>query len=374
MEDLMAISHDVSPTTGKSYVPLSHLRACLWDQSILRHHITAGSPRDKEIGLAVPTAEASKATTPGDDIKRQYLIPSDSSERIGDSTGIEGATMDQLFTGVPQDPKRAMPAPTSERNFFGLLPERQTTATVTKFDKTGKQKWSPYPPFRFSVEFWDVECMKEKTRMHSHTVWYAGSLYNAYVQVIRRKGVQLGVYLHRQSHIDPLPPFSVPHHRLGEPSSKAHHSHQRVNSHPTPNTPYSGSLSAFGGSHSSATVYRPTTPLTAHVTPGSPSSTIVPPNNSTSPVPHPPQPYRDQRGSISSYFSISCCSATGSSITRFTSGPDVFAISQSWGWKSSSLRTEEYLELDEDGLPVAEEARVVGKEVSLRATVVIGVV
>lgn len=32
-----------------------------------------------------------------------------------------------------------------------------------------------------------------------------------------------------------------------------------------------------------------------------------------------------------------------SSRLYFSSGPDVFTISQSWGWKSSSLRSQEYL-------------------------------
>jgi hypothetical protein len=68
---------------------------------------------------------------------------------------------------------------------------------------------------------------------------------------------------------------------------------------------------------------------------------------------------------------VSCASATGSSQTRFSSSPDTFSISQSWGWKSSSLRTEEFLEVGAD----ASTSQVVhGKEVSLRATVVLGLV
>ena len=33
----------------------------------------------------------------------------------------------------------------------------------------------------------------------------------------------------------------------------------------------------------------------------------------------------------------------GTALTRFSSGPDMFTVSQSWGWKSSSLRSQEYL-------------------------------
>jgi hypothetical protein len=85
----------------------------------------------------------------------------------------------------------------------------------------------------------------------------------------------------------------------------------------------------------------------------------------------PPQPYRDPRPSISAYFTISCANATGSSQTRFTSSPDVFPVSQSWGWKSSSLRTEEYIDT---GYTSDASKPLPGKEVSLRATVVLGLV
>jgi hypothetical protein len=372
----MAVSRDKSPTTGKPYVPLSHLRTALWDQSILRHRITTNPSREKDLGISSPTSSlsAADASLPGEDhqSKPYYLVPEDSSVRIGDSTGIEGATMDQLLTGSTRETKRATSTPTSECNFFGILPERQTVSTCVKTDQAGNSKWTQYPPFRFGIEFWDVECLKEKTRMHSHTVWYAGSLYNAYVQVIRKKGVQLGVYLHRQSHIDPFPPFSVPHYRRVEPRLKIQKS---LSTFSGPSTiHHSSSLPAIVANSSSTTPNRSTTPISAHDVAGSPS-TVSPHSSSTTPVLHPPQPYRDPRSSISAYFSISCCSATGSLITRLTSGPDVFAISQSWGWKSSSLKPEEYLELGEDGLPITvAEGVMVGKEVSLRATVVIGVV
>jgi hypothetical protein len=46
-------------------------------------------------------------------------------------------------------------------------------------------------------------------------------------------------------------------------------------------------------------------------------------------------------------------------------------VSQSWGWKSSSLRTEEYIEVGE-GAEAAAGTR--GREVSLRACVVLGLV
>ncbi len=54
------------------------------------------------------------------------------------------------------------------------------------------------PPFRFSAEFPNPRFLKEKKRVYSRTVSYAGSLWNIYIQKVRSaKNVQLGVYLHR---------------------------------------------------------------------------------------------------------------------------------------------------------------------------------
>jgi len=373
----MLISHDVSPTTGHPYVSTNRLHDSHWKQSELR--LKVGSAiRDKELGITRSTSEV--ALPPDAAFVPQtpcWVVASDSSERIGDATGLENATMDQLFTGLPHDDnKKATPAKTSETNFFGVLPPPQNAATITHFDPESRRRWSSFPPIRFAVEFWDVDCLKEKTRMHSHTIWYAGSLYNAYVQVIRKKGVQLGVYLHRQSHIDPLPPFSVPSPRRSElPRTPSFLPHSNSFSDSTESTdPYrvpitaSTSTLTLGGARSTTPVF---------VQPGSPtSSSPTPGNRTTSPVNQPTQPYRDPRSAISAYFSISCASATGASVTRFSSGPDTFAISQSWGWKSSTLRTEEFLELGDDGQPISiglVDAGA-GKLVSLRATIVIGII
>jgi len=96
----------------------------------------------------------------------------------------------------------------------------------------------------------------------------------------------------------------------------------------------------------------------------SPSPGSPPPSASITPQ----QPYRDPRAVILAYFTISCTSSTGTSLSRFSSSPDQFSIGQSWGWKSSSLRTEEYeyaktMKENDDN-----------REVSLRATVLIGLV
>ncbi|KAI0932761.1 hypothetical protein AcW2_001291 [Taiwanofungus camphoratus] len=399
LEDLMAIWKDVSPCTGKPFVPLSVLQDAHWDQAVLKHRITArptssSSPptsptqRDKELGISITTAEVS--ALPEKD-KPHYPVPVDASMRIGDSTGIEGASMDQLFdlansTSLDASNKKAIP--TCEANFFGLQQQRFPASGCASAG-TGAAKWSPHPPFRFGVEFWDVDALKEKNRLHSHTVWYAGSLYNVYVQVVRKKGVQLGVYLHRQSSVDPIPPSSAPAPLLRTERDRERERGQGHNrgssaSVSTPRPPSLQGLPVPSLSRSTTPVSTPNSPalsasLPSGLASGSSTSSSTPSAShtlpATAPPVMPPQPYRDPRPAVSAYFAIACASATGASLTRFTSAPDVFSVSQSWGWKSSSLRTEEYLEVGPDGQPRSGTGALLGgREVSLRATVVLGVV
>ncbi|KAG2345332.1 hypothetical protein BDR05DRAFT_998466 [Suillus weaverae] len=396
MDDIIAISQHISPTTGRPFVPLSVLQEAHWDQSLLRCLITtkpnqtsspsspSSSPppsREKELGLSITTAQIlarlqSSTSSPNpveDKDKTYHPVGHDSSVRIGDSGGIEGASMDQLFESPPPlsspstDSKAPVRATTTETDFFGLKSERQTASGCIASDTTGKVRWSPYPPFRFAVEFWDIDALKEKSRLHSQTIWYAGSLFNVYVQVIRKKGIQLGVYLHRQSNIDPIPAASAPF--------SLNRTEHRVPSLPLLSTSQSSPSVAM---HYSPSIHPPSRSTTPGSSPPTSSgiTTSFTSSPSTIPATSPPvapvQPYRDPRPAVTAYFTISCASSTGSSITRFTSVPDVFSVSQSWGWKSSSLRTE-YAEVGPDGQP-AKPTVPAPRMSSLRATIVLGIV
>ncbi|KAI0719101.1 hypothetical protein C8T65DRAFT_706473 [Cerioporus squamosus] len=430
LDDLMAISRDVSPSTGKPIVPLAVLQAALWNQSTLYHRITYRPPGSsspslspanatKELGIGVPVGDIEKlALHPEERLQVFYPVPGDSSLRLGDSTGLEGASMDQLFE--PGSAKRGT-ARAVEANFFGLEQSRRPASAFStpkpsddppspSSPSESPTKWTAHPPFRFAVEFWDVDGLREKSRLHSHTIWYAGSLYNVYVQVVRKKGIQLGIYLHRQSTVDPIPPSSAPvsgilpppprdRSMIGRGASASVSSPRPPSAAGSANTSVvspsvsASPLSPFARAGSIAGTPTPTssslpgtsgfssrlstsTSGTLHSPSGSVGSIAMSPSVSlpaTAPPVTPPQPYRDPRPQVSAYFTIACASATGASLTRFTSAPDVFSVSQSWGWKSSSLRTEEYLEVDAEGQPAAGTVPA-AKEVSLRATVVLGVV
>lgn len=211
------------------------------------------SPSDrKELGLLVDSSDLAAAFSPAvgsgtnkmkDELEEDedgegqdlWAVPVDTSLRIGDPTNIDG-----LFSHQPSsDATRARPTANVD-NFFGLMPARSTlgqlrgtspqqTQTQTQMqmqtaDQSQSQRYTPYAPFRFGVEFWGLDTLKEKVRLHSHTVWYAGSLWNVYTQAVRKKGggVQVGVYLHRQSSVDSLPGVSAPR--------QDHHQHQQTNS------------------------------------------------------------------------------------------------------------------------------------------------
>ncbi|KAJ7048143.1 hypothetical protein C8F01DRAFT_1214322 [Mycena amicta] len=434
MEDVIFISKDTSQTTKLPFVSIAVLQASHWQSSILRQHITArptssswetrpapaptpGSPvqREKELGITLTTAEIRArlaAADPSLDVAGPYyLVPTDSSQRIGDNgisvhppaSDSSTISMDELFTTsfsasssgpsspTPINPSALARASAGETDFFGIRSRRYTAEGCVAADSAGTARWTLQPPLRFGVEFWDVDALPEKARLYSQTVWCGGSLFNAYVQVVRKKGaVQLGIYLHRQSTIE-IPNASAyrgdvqasvssasgPRERqssLVGPQSSPVMMHRRGPSLPTIVAPSPSTRTPRD------TPTRSTTPVSV-----SPSSLPNSINSSVSlsslssgstvggcatlPAPPPAAPYRDSRPAVSAFFTISCASATGASQTRFTSAPDLFSVSQSWGWKSSSLRTEEYIEVGEGtDLPVR------GRDVSLRACVVLGLV
>jgi hypothetical protein len=202
-----------------------------------------------------------------------------------------------------------------------------------------KEMWLPYEPMRIGVDFWGVDKLAERNRLYSPTFFYAGSLWNLYVQTIRKaKGVQLGIYLHRQNPAEALPPASA------APSEAAGSASTRVNA-PSLDQLLNESLNlAPAGLHSDTVGAVPRGPRSAALYG---SSLSVPGASDEQPPTVPPvtpaMPYRDPRKGIRAFFSIHCPSPFGNALTRFSSGPDQFTLSQSWGWKSSSLLGTVYL-------------------------------
>ena len=381
-DDLIYISNDRSPTTGRLYVPERVIQAAYWTQSTLRHKVVgppplsppaspAGASRHKELGVSVTQDDIKEALSysENDEENRAYWpIPSPSSTRIGECAITENASMDELFGLSSASSNRRAPSRSSMSvsAFFGLKNDRCIAAQCAS-DAT---RWVPYPPYRFGVEFWDVESLREKSHLYSQTIWYAGSLFNVFVQMFRKRtqGPQLGVYLHRQSSVDPIPALSIPYGSI--PTDKLTDDTSR--NFQTPPTPTI--LPAYPTQYSFSGLPMIPSPRSSTPVQGSPSSSSTSGSSlpATGPPTVPSQPYRDSRAKVSAYFTISCANATGSSVTRFTSNPDDFAISQSWGWRSSSLRSE--VCLDGEKTVDSSTSSSLGDIHSVRVTLILGVV
>ncbi|ELU41491.1 hypothetical protein AG1IA_04478 [Rhizoctonia solani AG-1 IA] len=360
-QDPVALKKIEQPSSnGKPFVELSALQSAHWRQSIMRSLITSrstvptsrssspttdrssgnSSSAEGELGGLVSTAEI-LASAP-DDTKVYYPIPSDASIRVGHDRSASTNDLDIDFDILSSPPPPKIRRPASEAELFGLRPSRRTAREIIQEGTAETTKWSTNEPFRFSVEFWGLDTLKEKNRLHSHTVWYAGSLYNVYVQVIKKKGMQ-----RKQV----LIVFLVQTIGCGSHSTCLGTGKLRFAESPD------SDCSLLMGS---VAVGSPPTPtLRSGTTPPDRDAPV------TSPPSAPPAPWRDPRRIIRSYFILSCPSLIGSSLTRFQSGPDDFKISQSWGWKSSCL----WAEPENNDPSTAED-----NWNSLRATVTLGVV
>ena len=313
----------------------------------------------------------------GEESHAYWAIPGPSSVRIGESPGVDNASTDE-FPGSSSVSNRHTPSRSSMSvsSFFGLKNERFTAAECVSGRYSDTTRWTPYPPYRFGVEFWDVGSLREKSHLYSQTIWYAGSLFNVFVQMFRKKaqGPQLGIYLHRQSSVDPIPPLSIPPGTL--PAEKPAENRSYIRDTPSPSSmtqlptyPTQYSFSGLPVVLSAVPTPRSNTPVQGSPSNSSFSGSVLP---ATGPPIIPSQPYRDPRAQVSAYFAISCASATGSSATRFTSNPDDFSVSQSWGWRSSSLRAEVCFEGDKIADPSSPS---LSEEInSMRITVILGVV
>ncbi|PVI05639.1 hypothetical protein DM02DRAFT_610618 [Periconia macrospinosa] len=250
--------------------------------------------------------------------------------------------------------------------------------------------YTEFPPFRFSAEFPNPRFLKEKKRVYSRTVSYAGSLWNIYIQKVRSaKNVQLGVYLHRAKERD-TDEANQGQRSGGGDERMALFDREVTLRRRSGRTPFEDDTSGSGGDGehvSTSTRSRaPTSSLTLPAIPfqfpimSPPSgnegerntdSPFFPPSLDTtsedefeesdaedepvSAYPNPSlsaqrklrdavatlPPYVDARPTIKTYFKIYSPSKGGRMLSIYESAPDRFNFSQSWGWKSSTLMLDE---------------------------------
>ena len=284
----------------------------------------------------------------------------------------------------------------------------QTPSRALAADTTPLVSYTHYPPFRFAAEFPNPRALKEKKRIYSRTVWYAGSLWNVYVQKVETtKSTQLGVYLHRAKEKEGSEELMMGNHSsvdertarlereiLMNRNERRSHRQQQMEARTEAEEETSGS----GGDPDATLV--PTTSadrprattlsgllrgqglMKASQTPGSLPLSSLPDHKYGATTPDTDDeidrivqplrkfkvsalpPYVDARPTIKTYFKIYTPSKGGRILSEYESAPDKFNFSQSWGWRSSNMV------LDDGILGYDEEGR--SNEGRLRFMVVIG--
>ncbi|KAG9284487.1 hypothetical protein G9A89_014091 [Geosiphon pyriformis] len=274
-EELNSILNDRDIINNASFAPDHVIKEALWQQIDLRNKIE--NTGETDVALGISSSEKPLGLT-----GIHFEIPSDDTTHIGEAlTGLD----DMIGGG---------------------------TKAMKDGEGRGSVEYSLFAPFRFSVEFSDVAKLKEKQRVYSKTKFYAGSNWNMYIQKIKtpRKGIQLGVYLHRHSMPDPTSSLN------GSPNNK-------------PSSPTTSSVSMVDTNDQYTTSTR--------------NSLLIRNNNSNNNEKSFSR-YADKRKTVRTWFKI-FCPARGPShvLTQFQSSPDNFALMQSWGWRSSSLCSDDYL-------------------------------
>ena len=218
---------------GSTILPDNIIADALWAAMELRQKVMSAEDHEMELGLCQTLRDERSSQV--HDMQRKSSSQSDGGEWINinskepedidkdsgdhhepqrwwvpsvDSTSVVGEVPDST---VPTSYRTSSAHPTQYDSAWHPAEPSTTTDTdpVSK-PKSDSQSRSPssepiaplsytiYPPFRFSAEFPNPRLLKERKRVYSRTVWYAGSMWKIYIQKVRSaKSTQLGVYLHR---------------------------------------------------------------------------------------------------------------------------------------------------------------------------------
>lgn len=230
---------------GLPVMPERVISNALWQQLALRQKVLNADDSAQELGLckyppepatieANPPSEAQSAKgkqkvivyTPeeepeepemdsgswdGNGKPRKFWIPSSDCNIVLGNGSDPVVTTSSSFqrhatrlsaTMQPEDAQWATDFASSPGTFANpnarIDPVRPISAGGSNAGQPKPIAYTEFPPFRFSAEFPNPRFLKEKKRVYSRTVAYAGSLWNIYIQKVRSaKNVQLGVYLHR---------------------------------------------------------------------------------------------------------------------------------------------------------------------------------
>ncbi|KAI9672965.1 MAG: hypothetical protein M1817_003129 [Caeruleum heppii] len=405
---------------GRPVVSEEVLSRALWASMELRQKILNVRETEPELGLQTVAIDAGDAESGSEDGSAQDMSPLANAEaavRLAFNPlqvlearryHIPSADTTRVLDDMPHRTHRAIfddqshgrsrtSYPQTESFRRSSTPTRSSCRALKPGDSTVSH-YTHYPPYRFSVEFPNPRLLKEKKRVYSRTVWYAGSSWNLYIQKIRTsKNVQLGVYLHRAKEHEggdsgetAAGPRSVDE-AIGhlEREMLLRRTERRLRREQQ----YEAQLDGEGESSSGgeATVSRidnwrshlgltpiakgSQSPNRTGASAGEPSGSGTQPERSAGddeggcdatkrPRVAAVPPYVDARPTIRTYFKIYSPTKGGRTMSVYESAPDGFNFSQSWGWKSNAL-------IFDDGLSKeGEEPR--SRDGRLRFSVVLG--
>ncbi|KAI9762448.1 MAG: hypothetical protein M4579_000424 [Chaenotheca gracillima] len=364
--------------------------------------------------------------------RRKFFIPSqDSTSVIGDGPEDRHTTqlrrippkgLTDASTMGPQSThgSRSIDSSPTPENITRVIPTPHLGIPTPESSLSSPRSFTYYPPYRFSVSFPNPRVLKERKRVYSRTVWYAGSMWKIYVQKVRSsKNTQLGVYLHRakerevDEYVGRVASARSVDERIGnlerdmllqktERTIRRLEQMQETQLEEGEGSSSSGDHNAVaydeGGSsqHGAMPASRGQArsgkqPSTLRLTPTSRAADIranefnleddsddddedfeddAAAEEQFSQIPTFPQ-YTDTRPTIKTYFKIFSPSKGGRMLSVYESAPDGFNFSQSWGWKSSTLILDDGTEESDDPNAVAGTGRLY-KDSRLRFSVILG--
>lgn len=224
---------------GLPVVPEPVIMNAIYMQLELRQKVVNAKDLDLELGITTAIS-ANAIINDDDDSDSDKLIElTDKGKKVERQS--DGHVLASLEEEVSEQPKYYIPsadcnivvggggittprvAPQSSKNSKDIDgspgDEADTTGTVGAADlgdppvnqhRPKSVAYSQIPPFRFAASFPSPRLIKEKKRVYSRTVFYAGSLWNIYIQKMRsQRSFQLGVYLHRVRERDFIDDLSV---------------------------------------------------------------------------------------------------------------------------------------------------------------------
>lgn len=177
-EQLESIQNDLHPLTKQRLVSEKVLKEALWMQVKLRSKIESASERDTKLNMTIPSSNNNNNNNRSSVIEKEVgRTDEEDSDDGHEEEQDETPTIDRKsFSG------KYFPIPTDDTTTY--TGESAITLATSSIAGSSKKKslqsyspveqYSVYPPFRFSVEFTDVNSLKHGMRVYSDTVFYAG--------------------------------------------------------------------------------------------------------------------------------------------------------------------------------------------------------